>query len=120
MFGVLKSGIKLGIGCFVAIVLFIALIAGAIWWYLSDSKPAPRNRNRNGRRALLVQPPPPALMLPARVKSKRYAVANPGFFALGEQKTHYVPSAQRVTDGRVHLHAVEDYEAAQPLREVYI
>jgi hypothetical protein len=49
MFGVLKSGIKLGIGCFVVIVLTVALVAGAIWYYWGKSKPS--ERPRNGRRS---------------------------------------------------------------------
>ncbi|HKS40953.1 MAG TPA: hypothetical protein VJX74_10110 [Blastocatellia bacterium] len=52
MFGILKSGIKLGLGCFVTIVLLVALVAGAIYYYWIR-KPAPRPRNSNRRAAVL-------------------------------------------------------------------
>ncbi len=52
MFGILKSGIKLGVGCFVTLVLLIALIAGAIYYYWGR-KPAPKPRNGNRRAAVL-------------------------------------------------------------------
>lgn len=52
MLGLLKSGIKLGVGCFVTIVLLIALIAGAIYYYWIR-KPDPKPRNGNRRAAIL-------------------------------------------------------------------
>ncbi len=113
MFGILKAGVKLGIGCFVTIILFVALVAGAIWWYCSDSKPAPRNRNRNGRRAVLLKPPPHAAS-----PLERYAVTEAGFLALGQQEAQYVPRAERIAEGRVDLYAVEDDKTAQPLGEI--
>ena len=54
MFGILKSGIKLGVGCFVTIVLLIALVAGAIYYYWLR-KPAPRPRNGNRRAAIVLK-----------------------------------------------------------------
>ena len=53
MFGILKSGLKLGVGCFVAGILFILLLIGA-WYYFFGRKPEPRPRNTN-RRAALTQ-----------------------------------------------------------------
>jgi peptidoglycan/LPS O-acetylase OafA/YrhL len=50
MFGILKSGIKLGIGCFVAIILLVALAAGAFFYYCGK-KPATKPRNANRQRA---------------------------------------------------------------------
>ena len=50
MFGILKSGLKLGIGCFIAGILFILLIIGA-WYYYYGRKPAPGPRNSNRRAA---------------------------------------------------------------------
>jgi hypothetical protein len=52
MFGILKSGFKLGIGCFIAGILFILVIIGLLyyWWH----KPAPHPRNTN-RRAAIIQ-----------------------------------------------------------------
>ena len=52
MFGILKSGIKLGVGCFVTIVLLIVLAAGAFYYYCGK-KPATRPRNSNRRAARL-------------------------------------------------------------------
>ena len=52
MFGILKSGIKLGIGCFVAIVLIVALVAGGIYYYWIK-KPAAKPRNGNRRQTAL-------------------------------------------------------------------
>lgn len=54
MFGILKSGLKLGLGCFIAGILFILLIIGA-WYYYFGRKPAPHPRNSN-RRAVVSQP----------------------------------------------------------------
>ena len=54
MFGILKSGIKLGVGCFVTIVLLIALVAGAIYYYWIR-KPATRPRNGNRRAAIVLK-----------------------------------------------------------------
>jgi hypothetical protein len=51
MFGILKSGLKLGFGCFVAGILFILLIIGA-WYYYYGRKPAPGPRNTNRRAAV--------------------------------------------------------------------
>ena len=45
MFGILKSGIKLGVGCFVTIILFLALLAGGVWYYfIRTPKPASPKR----------------------------------------------------------------------------
>src|SRR4051812_24119575 len=52
MFGILKSGIKLGVGCFVTVVLLAALVTGAIYYYWIR-KPAPKPRNGNRRAAVL-------------------------------------------------------------------
>ena len=52
MFGILKSGIKLGVGCFVTIILLIALAACAIYYYWGR-QPAPKPRNGNRRAAVL-------------------------------------------------------------------
>jgi uncharacterized iron-regulated membrane protein len=52
MFGILKSGLKLGIGCFIAGILFILLIIGA-WYYYYGRKPESRPRNTNRRAAIL-------------------------------------------------------------------
>ena len=52
MFGILKSGLKLGIGCFIAGILFILLIIGA-WYYFFGRKPATTPRNTNRRAAIL-------------------------------------------------------------------
>jgi len=61
MFGILKSGLKLGIGCFIAGILFILLIIGA-WYYYYGRKPASQPRNSN-RRAVVLQPSDRAAML---------------------------------------------------------
>jgi hypothetical protein len=53
MFGILKSGLKLGLGCFIAGILFILLIVGA-WYYYYGRKPAPHPRNGN-RRAVVFK-----------------------------------------------------------------
>jgi hypothetical protein len=53
MFGILKLGLKLGLGCFVAGILFILLIIGA-WYYYYGRKPAPHPRNSN-RRAVVFE-----------------------------------------------------------------
>lgn len=53
MFGIFKTGIKLGIGCFVAGILFVLLLVAA-WYYFFGRKPEPRPRNGN-RRAAVVQ-----------------------------------------------------------------
>ena len=50
MFGILKAGLKLGFGCFIAGILFILLIIGA-WYYYYGRKPAPAPRNSNRRAA---------------------------------------------------------------------
>ena len=52
MFGILKTGLKLGIGCFVAGILFVLVIAGLIFYYCGRS-PAQRPRNTNRRAAVL-------------------------------------------------------------------
>lgn len=52
MFGILKSGLKLGIGCFVAGILFILLIIGA-WYYYFGRKTEPRPKNTNRRAAVV-------------------------------------------------------------------
>lgn len=52
MFGIFKTGIKLGIGCFVAGILFVLLIIAA-WYYYFGRKPEPRPRNQNRRAATL-------------------------------------------------------------------
>ena len=57
MFGILKSGIKLGLGCFIAGILFILLIFGGFYYYCSR-KPAPRQRNSNRHSLLIPQPSP--------------------------------------------------------------
>jgi hypothetical protein len=57
MFGILKSGIKLGVGCFVTIVLFLGLIAGGIWYYFIRT-PKPSNTKR---RASVLQVEPSAI-----------------------------------------------------------
>lgn len=54
MFGILKSGIKLGVGCFVTILLLVALVAGAIYYYWLR-KPATRPRNTNRRAAIVLK-----------------------------------------------------------------
>ena len=54
MFGILKSGIKLGVGCFVTIVLLLALVAGAVYYYWIR-KPAPKPRNGNRRAAIVLK-----------------------------------------------------------------
>jgi hypothetical protein len=51
MFGILKSGLKLGLGCFIAGILFILLIIGALYYYFGR-KPAPHPRNTNRRAAV--------------------------------------------------------------------
>jgi hypothetical protein len=51
MFGILKSGLKLGIGCFVAGILFALAVAGLIFYYCGRG-PAPRPRNTNRRAAV--------------------------------------------------------------------
>ena len=53
MFGILKSGLKLGVGCFIAGILFILLIIGA-WYYYFGRKPESRPKNSN-RRAAIVE-----------------------------------------------------------------
>ena len=50
MFGIFKTGIKLGIGCFVAGILFVLLLVAA-WYYYFGRKPEPRPRNQNRRAA---------------------------------------------------------------------
>lgn len=95
MFGILKSGIKLGIGCFVTIVLLIALAAGAFYHYCGK-KPAPRPRNSNRRAALSG----------LNHVLKRDAIAQPRILALRQQEREDMP-AQAVVDSRVHLHAIE-------------
>jgi len=52
MFGIFKTGIKLGIGCFVAGILFVLLLVAA-WYYYFGRKPEPRPRNQNRRAAVL-------------------------------------------------------------------
>jgi len=52
MFGIFKTGIKLGIGCFVAGILFVLLLVAA-WYYYFGRKPEPRPRNQNRRAATL-------------------------------------------------------------------
>ena len=52
MFGIFKTGIKLGIGCFVAGILFVLLLIAA-WYYYFGRKPEPRPRNQNRRAATL-------------------------------------------------------------------
>ena len=51
MFGIFKTGIKLGIGCFVAGILFVLLLVAA-WYYYFGRKPEPRPRNQNRRAAI--------------------------------------------------------------------
>lgn len=53
MFGILKSGLKLGFGCFVTIILFLALIAGGFYYYCGR-KPKPKPPNANRRTAIGV------------------------------------------------------------------
>jgi len=64
MFGIFKTGLKLGIGCFVAGILFVLLILGAFYYYCGR-KPAPHSRNTN-RRAAAVKIEPGAATLPAQ------------------------------------------------------
>lgn len=52
MFGIFKAGIKLGVGCFVAGILFVLLLAAA-WYYFFGRKPEPHARNGNRRAAIL-------------------------------------------------------------------
>ena len=52
MFGIFKTGIKLGIGCFVAGILFVLLLVAA-WYYYFGRTPEPRPRNQNRRAAIL-------------------------------------------------------------------
>ena len=54
MFGILKTGLKLGLGCFIAGILFVLVIAGLIFYYCGR-RPVPRPRNTNRRAA--IQPP---------------------------------------------------------------
>jgi len=54
MFGILKTGLKLGLGCFIAGILFVLVIAGLIFYYCGR-RPAPRPRNAN-RRAAIQRP----------------------------------------------------------------
>jgi hypothetical protein len=72
MFGVLKSGIKLGIGCFVTIVLIVALVAGAIWYYWG--RPKPSERQRNGRRSAIynIYPGAPAPLTTLEAGARAY------------------------------------------------
>ena len=51
MFGIFKTGIKLGIGCFVAGILFVLLLVAA-WYYFFGRKPEPRPHNSNRRAAI--------------------------------------------------------------------
>ncbi|MFL6213627.1 MAG: hypothetical protein ACJ74J_06990 [Blastocatellia bacterium] len=51
MFGILKTGLKLGVGCFVAGILFVLVIAGLIFYYCGR-QPAPHSRNTNRRAAI--------------------------------------------------------------------
>lgn len=51
MFGILKAGLKLGLGCFVAGILFVLVIAGLIFYYC-ERRPASRPRNTNRRAAV--------------------------------------------------------------------
>ena len=55
MFGILKTGLKLGVGCFVAGILFALVIAGLIFYYCGRS-PAQRPRNTNRRAAVWQDP----------------------------------------------------------------
>ena len=54
MFGILRTGLKLGPGCFIAGILFVLVVAGLIFYYCGR-KPAPHPRNTN-RRASIQQP----------------------------------------------------------------
>lgn len=54
MFGILKTGLKLGLGCFIAGILFVLVVAGLIFYYCGR-RPAPRPRSTN-RRAAIQQP----------------------------------------------------------------
>jgi hypothetical protein len=65
MFGILKSGIKLGVGCFVTIILFLALIAGGFYYYCGR-KPKPKPPNANRRTAVLKIEPSARLIACAR------------------------------------------------------
>jgi hypothetical protein len=51
MFGILKTGLKLGIGCFVAGILFVLVVAGLIFYYCGG-RPAPRPKSTNRRAAV--------------------------------------------------------------------
>jgi hypothetical protein len=65
MFGILKSGIKLGVGCFVTIILFLALLAGVIWYYFIRS-PKPSNTKRRAA-VLRIEPGASDQSRPARL-----------------------------------------------------
>lgn len=84
MFGILKTGLKLGIGCFVAGILFVLVVAGLIFYYCGR-RPAPRPKTTNRRAA--VQPSDAsaateasAMMRAAGVSARPLVQDGDGFF----------------------------------------
>ena len=82
MFGILKTGLKLGVGCFIAGILFVLLIIGAVYYYFMR-KPAPHPRNTNRRAVVLpnrAATPVPVLRA-TRVSARPLFQDGDGFFS---------------------------------------